>query len=105
MKLVTLEKAKYFYKEVSKEYHEFISYLDHKDPKNEIDAIVEFFDTIGDQWSELELDHDPWYEGDRIISEALGEVIRYWNTDVMDQLHFCQDLVELLGFPELLGES
>lgn len=101
MKLVTEEKAKNFYEEATKAYDRLNSYFEHKDEQSEFDAIMECFDRVADLWYDLELDNDNLYEGDRIISEALGTTIRYWNTDIVDQQSFCEDLVELLGYPEL----
>ena len=101
MKLVTLEKAKTFYEEATNAYERLNNYFDRKEEQSEFDAIMECFDKVADLWYDLDLDNENWHKGDRLISEALGETIRYWNTDIVDQLFFCEDLVEILGYPEL----
>ena len=101
MKLTTPDKAKTFYEEASKAYERLNNYFDRKEEQSEFDAIMECYDKVADLWYDLELDQDNWYKGDQIISQALGETIRYWNTDIVDQIPFCEDLVEILGYPEL----
>lgn len=101
MKLVTLEKAKTFYEEASKAYERLSSFPLKPEKWSEFDHIMECFDKVADLWADLGLDNDNWHKGDRIISEALGTTIRYWDTDIVDQQSFCEDLVEILGYPEL----
>lgn len=102
MKLVTLEKAKTFYEEATNAYERLNSYFERKEEEqSEFEAIMECFDKVADLWYDLGLDNENLYIGDCVISEALGTTIRYWNTDIVDQLHFCEELVEILGYPEL----
>lgn len=105
MKLVTQEKAKAFYEEANEAYKKLRSYFEREDEQSEFDAIKECFDKVADLWSDLaedsKLSIEDWYEGDRLISEGLGKAIRFWNTDIIDQLHFCEYLVDFLGYPEL----
>lgn len=58
------------------------------------DALSMLFD-IDTLWHNLASDLNCWYDGDRIICEAIGETILYWDTDVVDQLSFIDDLEKL----------
>lgn len=102
MKRVTLKKAKAFYEEATKAYDKLKSCFKRREAQNELDVILECFNKIGNLWNHLEIKGDYWWlKGDQCISEALGNTIRYWNTDIVDKSAFCDYLVEILGYPEL----
>ena len=91
----TKEEVNKFYEAASKVYDDFYSPDSiHKDASES----VEMFCQIAALWRELiDENSDVWFEGFKVIGEALGETYAYWNTDVVDQLDFCEQLAKLAG--------
>jgi hypothetical protein len=91
----TKEEVKKFYEAAYKVYEDFYSPDSiHKDASESVDM----FCKIAALWRDLISDNsDVWFEGFKVIGEALGETYAYWNTDVVDQLDFCEELAKLAG--------
>lgn len=89
MKKLTKKAIKEFVKQASDLYYNFRN--EHVELGDAIDMLLE----ISDMWYDLTEDLDCWYDGNRIICEAIGTTVMYWNTDVVDQLTFVDELKEL----------
>lgn len=94
MKKITKEAIKEFVKQSYELYDNFYSNNNEHDDDDIGDAINMLLE-ISDLWHDLVEDLDCWYEGDRIICEAIGETVKYCGTDVVDQLSFIDELREL----------
>ena len=93
MKKLTKKAIKEFVKQANDLYYEFY-FGDEKRTGDLVDAI-DMLLTIDCMWRDLTIDLDPWYKGNKIICEAIGETVMYWDTDVVDQLFFIDDLEKL----------
>lgn len=91
----TKEDVKKFYKDATELYENFCSPdTTHKDPSESLEMFFE----IANMWRHLMGNSsDVWYEGDKLIAQAIGTTIMYWDTDIVDQLDFCEELAKLGG--------
>lgn len=91
----TREAAEKFFETASKLYEEFYSPdSTHEDP---CEALGMFF-KISDMWYDLiGRNTEVWYDGNNLIAQAIGTTFMYWDTDVVDQLDFCEELARLVG--------
>lgn len=93
MKKISKKEIKEFVKQANDLYHEF--YFGDDAKFRSLNKAVNMLLFIDRLWHYLTIDLDCWYEGDNIINEAIGTTIVYWNTDVVDQLTFIDDLEKL----------
>ena len=92
MKKITKEAIQEFVKQA---YDLYDNFYRNNNEHNDIGDAVNMLLEISDLWDDLVENLDCWYDGDRIICEAIGDTVKYWDTDVVDQLSFIDDLGEL----------
>ena len=95
MKNITKKDIEEFVKQANDVYYDFYNRDKTITKHSEIYKAVNMLLYIDRLWHYLTNDLDCWYEGDNIICEAIGETILYWDTDVVDQLSFVEDLEKL----------
>lgn len=93
MKKITKKAIKEFVKQANDLYYEF--YFGDEKLTADIGEAIDMLFAIDYMWHDLTADLDCWYDGNRIICEAIGETVMYWDTDVVDQLSFIDDLKKL----------
>jgi hypothetical protein len=93
MKKITKKAIKEFVKQSENLYYGF--YFGDEKRTGELDDAINMLLTIDCLWHDLTADLDCWYEGNKIICEAIGETVMYWDTDIVDQLSFIEDLENL----------
>lgn len=93
MKKITKKAIKEFVKQSENLYYGF--YFGDEKRTGKLDDAINMLLAIDYSWYELTADLDCWYDGDRIICEAIGETVKYWDTDVVDQLSFIEDLEKI----------
>lgn len=93
MKKITKKAIKEFVKQSEDLYYGF--YFRDDKQTGELDDAINMLFTIDSLWRDLTADLDCWFDGNRIICEAIGATVMYWNTDVVDQLFFIEDLEKL----------
>ena len=99
MKKITKKAIKEFVEQANDLYYEF--YFGDEKLTAGIGEAIDMLFAIDYMWHDLTADLDCWYDGNRIICEAIGETVMYWDTDVVDQLSFIDDLEKLaLNFYE-----
>lgn len=92
MKKITKKAIQEFVKRAYDLYDNFYINNDHKELGDAINMMLK----ISDLWHDLTADlEDCLHDGNRIICEAIGETVMYWDTDVVDQLTFIDSLEDL----------
>ena len=93
MKKLTKKAIKEFVKQANDLYYEF--YFGDETQTGSLDEAINMLLTIDCMWHDLTVDLDCWFKGNQIICEAIGETVMYWNTDVVAQSFFIDDLEKL----------
>ena len=93
MKKLTKKAIKEFVTKANRLYYEYY-FVGEKRTEHLTDAI-DMLLAIDSMWHDLTADLDCWFDGDKIICEAIGKTVKYWDTDVVDQLSFIDDLETL----------
>lgn len=95
MKKLTKNAINEFVKKAEKIYEDF--YFKPNEPWGELPDAIDMLMSISDMWDKLMRDEctSAWYEGNRLICEAIGTTFMYWDTDVVDQLSFIDDLEKI----------